>query len=236
MTWPRALRPASRGAPAERDSGCGPGGARRPLPRLYFKQTFTFPASSPPGSLPGAGDGGGVGCVSPLLHKRAPRRGPGSGGYFWEQLRGSDGLVRAALTFLPAGEESGTGQDGTGRAAAGRGRVAGSGPPSLPPPRGSGPPSVPVPRGRLPGRPMPVPAGQVPARSGCPDGGPGARPALLPSLSSNFSLLPCPSSSAGPGEAGAAAPGAQPVASGDAGAPERCPWERCPAEGHRRAP
>lgn len=43
----------------------------------------------------------------PSFIKGPPGGGRAPGGYFWEQLLGSDGLVRAALTFLPAGEESG---------------------------------------------------------------------------------------------------------------------------------
>lgn len=163
---------------------------------------------------------------------KGPRGGGRApGGYFWEQLLGSDGLVRAALTFPRRGRRAG--RDGRRGRAGERDRLgtpippsaAGIGTASPCPPRGPGPPSLALPRGWLPGRPMPVPvpAGQVPARSCCPYGGAGARPALLPSLSSNFSLLPCPSPSAGPGEAGAAAVGAQPVPPGDAGAPERCP-------------
>lgn len=232
-------------APAERDSAAGPGERGGPFPGSILSRHLLSQPLLRLDPCPGRRTAGGWDVSLPSFIKGPRGGGRAPGGYFWEQLLGSDGLVRAALTFLPAGEESGPGRGGRRGRAGERDRpgtpippcAAGTGTPSPCPPRGPGPPSLRVPRGGSPGGPCPCPCprGRY-RRSCCPYGGAGARPALLPSLSSNFSLLPCPSPSAGPGEAGAAAVGAQPVPSGDAGAPERCPGERCPAEGHRRAP
>lgn len=77
--------PAGVGGPAGRGTAALPvrpvwRERRAPFPGSILSRHLLSQPSSPPGSLPGTGDGGG--CVSSLLHKRAPRRRPGSGGLF----------------------------------------------------------------------------------------------------------------------------------------------------------
>lgn len=192
MLSPPAARPVRAGPCPGRRSG-GSGGAGLAPPRrcrcpgraARRERRAPFPGSilsrdllSQP--LPRLDPCRGGGDVTLPSFIKGPEAEAGLRGLFWEPLLGSDGLVRAALTFLPAGAGSGAGRGGQRRP--GRGSAAGSGPPFLR--RGA----------RLPGRgPLPA-AGQVAARLGRPSRRARARPppSLPPVSPSRRSPAPRP--------------------------------------------